>query len=86
MRTFISKVFLIMLVVTVFVTGSAIAVTDTTAPSISMSKASGSTIEAGIDIHMGQVEEAHMLLIEPGLLVIGQVHPLRLFLPVGQLR
>ena len=47
MRTFISKVFLIMLVVTVFVTGSAIAVTDTTAPSISMSKASGSTIEAG---------------------------------------
>lgn len=47
MRTFISKVVLIMLVVTVFVTGSAIAATDTTAPSISISKASGSTIEAG---------------------------------------
>lgn len=45
MRTFISKVVFIMLVVTVFVTGSAIAVTDTTAPSVSMDKKSGSIIE-----------------------------------------
>lgn len=45
MKTFFSKVFLIMLVATALVTGNAMAVTDTTAPSISMGKSSGSTIE-----------------------------------------
>ena len=47
MKTLISKVVLAMLAVTVFITGSVYAATDTTAPSISISKASGSTIEAG---------------------------------------
>lgn len=45
MKTFISKVFLIMLVATALVTGNVMAVTDTTAPSISMEKKSGSIIE-----------------------------------------
>lgn len=47
MKTFISKVVLAMLVVTVFITGSVHAATDTTAPIVGMSVASGSTIQAG---------------------------------------